>query len=347
LIDPHSSRAAAIWSGVEAPSYFTSWGWIGTWLSCLPSDHAPRMMLARDGDRLGVGCLDVRRAFRRKLMPVRSLHLNVTGDPRFDELTLEYNGLAGHQPPLAALLDALPEPWDEFGLPGVREDAFGGLHALGGRYRIVEDRRSPVFFVDLATVRAKGYLPLISSGTRSQVRRAQKAVGTITLEIARDAAEAIGVYDELRALHTAQWRTRGHAGAFTDPWIDRFHRRLIATRFETGEIQLIRVRANGATLGCLYNFVWRGRVLQYQTGFRTSTDARDKPGYVCHTAAIEHCATSGLDVYDFLAGDHRYKDNLSTGNGELVWVRIQRDRWRFRLEDRLVELVRSVRKQPR
>ena len=59
--------------------------------------------------------------------------------------------------------------------------------------------------------------------------------------------------------------------------------------------------------------------------------------------SIEHGAATGLGVYDFLAGDHRYKDSLSTGNGQLVWCKVQRPRWRFSLEDRLVDLVRSVR----
>ncbi len=352
LIDAAGAEAA--YREIDAPSFFTSWGWIGNWLACLPADRAPRLLIARqaswspgarDGDRIGIGCLAERRTLRRGVVPIRSLHLNVTGVPRLDELTIEYNGLAGHEPPLADLLAALPGSWDEVELPGVLETAFGGL-AVPDRYRLVVERRSPVYFVDLETVRTKGYLAQLSSSTRSQVRRAQKAAGAITLELAGDPAHAIAIYDELRALHTAQWRERGHPGAFTDPWIDRFHRRLIATRFPAGEIQLARVRSGTATLGCLYNFVWRGRVLQYQTGFRPSTDSRDKPGYVCHTAAIEHCAAAGLAVYDFLAGDHRYKDSLSTGNTSLLWVRVQRKRWRFALEDRLVELVRTVRKQP-
>jgi len=346
LVDPYSSRAAAIWTDLDAPSFFTSWGWIGTWLACLPSDRRVQLLVVRErGGIVGAGCLGEHRTLRRGVVPIRSLNLNSTGVQRFDELVIEYNGLTGAEPPLLALLDQLSAMtgWDELALPGVREDSFGGIAALEGRYRLAIERRSPVYFVDLEAVRAKGYLPLLSSNTRTQVKRAQKTAGSITLEVAQDAGHAIEIYEELRALHTAGWRERGQPGAFTDPWIDRFHRRLIATRFHAGEIQLLRVRSGAVTHGCLYNFVWRGRVLQYQTGFRPSTDSRDKPGYVCHTAAIEHCAATGVGIYDFLAGDHRYKDSLSTGNAQLVWCKVQRPRWRFALEDRLVDLVRSVR----
>lgn len=344
LFDPYSRDAARIWASVEAPSFFTSWGWIENWLACLPADQVPRLAVFRDGDRVGVGCLGHRQLLRRRVIPTRSLHLNTTGVQRLDDLIIEYNGLAGSEPSLDAFLAALPEPWDEVVLPGIRESSFGsGLATLGDRWRVEIERTSPVYHVDLAAVRKDGYLAQLSSSTRSQVRRAQKAAGAIEVEIARTAAHAIEIYEELCALHIAQWRARGKPGAFADAWLDRFHRRLIATRFDAGEIQLVRVRTGAATLGCLYNFVYRGRVLQYQTGLRGSEEGKDKPGYVCHTAAIEHCAAAGLEVYDFLAGDHRYKKSLSTGNDTLLWCKVQRPRWRFALEDKLLELVRTVR----
>ena len=54
-------------------------------------------------------------------------------------------------------------------------------------------------------------------------------------------------------------------------------------------------------------------------------------------------------IYDFLAGDMRYKDNLSTDRGELLWVCVQRPRARFLLEDRLrawVHARRAARARP-
>jgi hypothetical protein len=344
LIDPYSRDAQQLWTSLDAPSFFTSWGWIENWLACLPADQVPRLAVFRDGDRIGAGCLGVQHGVRRRVIPTRSLHLNATGVKRLDDVIIEYNGLIGSEPPLAAFLAALPEPWDEVELPGIRESSFGaGLAQLGRDWRVEIARTSPVYHVDLEAVRASGYLSKLSASTRSQVRRAQKAAGKIEVEIAQSPAQAIEIYDELCALHISQWRARGKPGAFADAWLDRFHRRLIATRFDAGEIQLVRVRTGASTLGCLYNFVYRGRVLQYQTGLRGSEEGKDKPGYVCHTAAIEHCAEAGFQVYDFLAGDHRYKKSLSTGNDALLWCKVQRPRWRFRLEDRLVELVRAVR----
>jgi CelD/BcsL family acetyltransferase involved in cellulose biosynthesis len=339
LIDPRD--AERIWAELSPPSFFTSWGWIENWLACLPSDHTTHLAVVRDGDRIGAGLLGELRVLRRGVIPIRSLHLNGCGVQRFDDVIIEYNGFIGAEPALRDLLAALPRGCDELELPGVRESAFGGLVVDGTGWSFEVEKRSPAYFVDLEAARG-GYLAKLSSQTRSQIRRAQKAAGTLAVEVATDLAQAISIYDELCALHIAQWRARGHPGAFADPWLDRFHRRLIAKRFAAGEIQLVRVRAGTSTLGCLYNFVWGGRVMQYQTGFRGSDDARDKPGYVCHTATIEHCASQGFAVYDFLAGDHRYKRSLSTGNDTLLWCRVRRPRWRFKIENRLVSLVRAV-----
>jgi Acetyltransferase (GNAT) domain len=303
LVNAYAPRVGQVWNSLACRSYFLSWGWIENWLACLPPEVAPPLALFDSGR--AAAFLAKRLAVRRGVIATRSFHLNTTGVPRFDELWIEYNGLAGADLPLDQIVRALPRScWDELALPGVCDDALGGIapgnHA---RYGVIVTRHVPAYFVDLVAVRAGGFLPLVSSQTRSQIRRAQRIAGPLEVEIAADPRRAIAIYVELTELHAAQWRAKGEVGAFADPWFDRFHRRLIATRFAAGEIQMVRVRAGGTTLGCLYNLVWNGRVLQYQTGLRMTADARAKPGFVCHTAAIEHAAAAGLAVYDLLAGD--------------------------------------------
>ncbi|HET9483022.1 MAG TPA: GNAT family N-acetyltransferase [Xanthomonadales bacterium] len=337
LVDPYSSDAERIWRDLEAaspPSYFLSWGWVKTWLALLPREHAPKLAVVTDGTPRSAFFLAQRWILRNRAMPSRALYFNVTGVPRIDQLWIEYNGLVGRDMPLGDLVRLLPRiGWDELYLPALHDRAFGDLTA--GDTRILIDRRVPAYFVDLEQARAKGYLALLSGQTRSQVRRAQREAGTLVVEIARDASEAIDIYTELVALHTAQWRAKGKPGAFADPWFDRFHRRLVTERFAHGEIQLLRAKSELGTIGCLYNHVYRGRVLQYQSGMAAFESEKLKPGFVCHAAAIDHAAASGLALYDFLGGDMRYKKSLSTGSTSLVWARVQRRRIRFFLEDRV------------
>ena len=270
------------------------------------------------------------REVRHGFVASRQHILNATGITRFDELCLEHNGVVGHlEGGIAALVERLPRDWDEIVLPAVSPAAIG--HAAG----LQIDRAALAPYVDLAKVRACGYLPVLGASTRAQLRRARKSCGPLRIERADTARDALAIYDELVALHGANWRARNDAGAFVDPWFDAFHRRLITERFAAREIELVRIRASDRTLGCLYNFVWRGRVVFYQSGISAPRDPHDKPGYLCHAEAIEAAAAAGRDIYDFGSGSTEYKQRLATDAVTLVWARIQRPRVRFAIERQL------------
>jgi len=346
LVQPHTARAEQIWCALERlarPSYFLTWGWISNWLAMLPDDEAPQLAVIRQAGALaGAFFLGRRRLLRHHLVPSRAAFLNATGDPRYDELCIEHNGIVGRGCSLATLVETLPGDWDELFLPGVDRAQFPDLAVPHGYHARVEFE-IPSPYVDLARVRAAGdYLRVVSGNTRSQLRRAQRRVGPRTLEVAASLDEATTIYNELVALHTASWHERGEPGAFADPWFDQFHRRLIAERFTHGEIQLVRLRAGAATLGCLYNFVSSGHVAFYQSGLATWEDPVVKPGLLCHAAAIARCAEEGHAVYDLLGGHARYKASLATDETPLAWLRVQRTRLRFSLEDRVRSWKRAL-----
>ncbi len=339
LVDPHAARAEAIWRDLERtarPAYFLTWGWIENWLAMLPRGEAPALAVIRDAGAItGAFFLGRRRLIRHRVLPSRGAFLNATGVPSRDELSIEHNGILGRGCTLAQLIELLPGDWDELFLPGVAQETFAGRELPRG-YRVRVASAAPSPFVDLEQVRAKGdYLTLVSSNTRSQIRRARKRIGVGELEVAGSLEDARAIYDELVALHTASWRARGKPGAFADPWFDRFHRRLIEQRFAHGEIQLVRLRGGSGTLGCLYNLISSGRVLFYQSGLAAFEDPVVKPGMLCHAAAIAHCAAGGHRVYDLLGGSGRYKASLATGTLELEWLCVQRARRRFAIEDRV------------
>jgi CelD/BcsL family acetyltransferase involved in cellulose biosynthesis len=353
MIDAHSLRVERIWRDLEArarPPYFLSWGWIENWLACLPGAEAPRLAVISDGgEPIAAFFLGDQHLVRHHLLPSHALFFNTTGLPRRDDLCIEHNRMLrapGQLLPLATLVELLPDDWDEVFLPGLDPDAFPDLGAPDGThpYRVRIDHEVASPFVDLARVRAApgGYLALLAANTRAQIRRARRGLGELQLEVADDLAHAFEIYDDLVGLHQERWRERGEAGAFADPWFDRFHRRLVAERLPHGEIQLLRVRSGGATVGCLYNLIAGGRVLFYQSGLARYDDPHVKAGYLCHAAAIGHNAAIGHDVYDLLGGDGRYKHCLSTSETRLVWARVQRPRARFAIEDRLRDVKHAA-----
>ena len=339
LLEAHDARVEPIWRTLEAaarPSYFLTWGWIETWLATLPRDAMPQLAVLREDERVVGACFLGRvRALRHGVVPVRAMFVNTTGVARLDELCVEHNAVLGLPCtawPLAQLVEVLPGGWDELVLPAVDDGAFAPL-TVGDDYQVLVDREVAAPFVDLARVRAAGdYLALLAANTRSQLRRARRLVGACELEVARSTAHAFDIYGELVERHIASWRGRGQPGAFADPWFDGFHRRLIEHRFAHGEIELLRLRAGGTTIGCIYNLVANDRVLFYQSGLAPFDDSRIKPGYLCHAAAIEHAAASGRAIYDLLGSNARYKASLSTDASRLVWLRVQRRLARFSLE---------------
>jgi CelD/BcsL family acetyltransferase involved in cellulose biosynthesis len=339
FVDPHAACAKAIWCGLERaarPPYFLTWGWVDNWLASLPGSDVPVLAVIRDaGEVVGAFFLSRRKLVRHRVVASRAAFINTTGVPSYDELCIEHNGILGYRCTLAKLIELLPDDWDELYLPGIDRARFRELDVPPG-YRVRVDREVPSPFVDLARVRAADdYLSLVSANTRSQIRRARRRVGTCELDVARSLGEALELYDELVALHAASWRARGEPGAFANPWFDRFHRRLIEQRFAHGEIQLLRLRSGSATIGCLYNLVASDRVLFYQSGLARSADPHVKPGMLCHAAAIAHCAGAGHVVYDLLGGSARYKASLATDATRLIWLRVQRARLRFAIEERM------------
>lgn len=335
-----------IWRSVTADAratYFQSWSWIQNWLRSLPRRHRVRLAVIRDGGR-PVGAFFLGSALKRRHGVMLSLakFVNETGDDVIDDLCIEYNSFvcaASARLQLGQILEQIPRPWDELYLSALDTTRFPGdaLADLGGRYRVEVLKTSPSYFVDLDAVRARGeYIPLVGHKTRAHLRRTYRvyeADGAIETEVAADLPGALSIYRELVALHQAHWTKQGFAGAFGTEYFRNFHERLIRERMASGEIQLLRVRVAGRTIGCIYGFIYEGALYQYQTGMVYEEDSRDRrPGFVCNAEAIQHCAQLGLHRYDFLEGTQGYKKQLATGEQSLTWVRVQKPRIRFWLE---------------
>lgn len=163
------------------------------------------------------------------------------------------------------------------------------------------------------------------------------------MEVAPDLPTARSIFSDLLALHTVWWDARGKPGAFASQSIRDFHESLVEEGLPRGEVQLLRFSNPSGAIGCLYNFVHRGRVLSYQSGFRLPEDNQQKPGLVCHSRAIELNRGLGHKVYDFLSWDAQYKRSLGNSEAELRWTTLQKRSLQFWAERRARALVRALR----
>jgi CelD/BcsL family acetyltransferase involved in cellulose biosynthesis len=353
---PGFSELEREWRTLEAagrPSFFTSWYWIGTLLASVPPASRPKLLRGTAHGRtvslVLLGASETRR--RRGLVRSRSLYLNETGDPRFDALTIEHNGI------LAAAEWELVV-WDELigWFAGLRGEA-DELHLGGSQRRVPEaalrrwglgcrETSLPSYSVDLCRLEdSDGALyPVLSANARQQLRRALRyfeRFGGLHLVEATTAAEALTFFEELKELHCASWERRGRPHSFSGRFFEPFHRLLIERSFAGGGTQLLKACAGDRVLGYLYNFRLGNRVYAYQSGF-DDADRRERPGIVTHSLAIRHAFRSGARVYDFMAGRNRLKESFATRCEPMLWQTVQQPRLAFRLEDCARQFKRAL-----
>ena len=344
LYDVTDPAVEALWTRLEAPTYYLSWSFVSAWLNALPEERRPQLAIATDDGVAQVGfLLGKRRLFR--VLPTQALYLNASG---FDELGLAHSALLrapGSHLTLDQILALMPDRWDELFMPAVDQNAFPELGRMGtrGGYRIAVEQESSAPYVDLDAVRGVegGYLAMLDPSVRAQIGRAKHDLGPLQFEVATDARQAMDIYGELLRLHAREKSERGERGVFADPWFEQFHRALITARIASGEIQLIRVTSATGTVGCLYNFVHNGRVTAYQGAFAKFEDPHVEPGFICHAAAVANAAAQGLMRYELRDTSAR----LATNATRLTWLRIHKPAVRFTLEDRLRDLTRVVRQR--
>lgn len=341
---PDRATLAQRWQALEArsdASFFLGWTWIGTWLDSY--GVRPELLAVTDDAGQDVALALVGHALQPRLIgSVAMLSLNQSGDPQADRPYVEYNGLlvetgregAAVDAALAAL--AARRDWRALRLSGIAPGS--PLLALSVRRRTRVDL-SPVYQVDLDAVRtADGdYLSLLSSNTRSQIRRAMKDHGGPLPDVAVAAVNDVAPWlDEMAALNSGR-----HAdNAWDDQAFRAFVGAICARGLSSGAVDLLRFADAGGMVGLLVNFVHRGVAMNYQSAFAEARTAKDKPGLLCHAAAVRHYAAQGLSRYSLLAGKDRYKQSLSTCEESLEWWLLERFSPRLEIEVLLRRLFR-------
>jgi CelD/BcsL family acetyltransferase involved in cellulose biosynthesis len=337
------ARAWHEWSAIRATwgelarssphaTFFVTPDWVESWLAVFGAALAPTLLLFRSGTAYVGACVLVRRRERRGPFVIRRLYLNTAGEDERDSPCVEFNTLLcepGSELVVAialrTYLDREHGGWDELVAEGFAEGpahealrlAFASVPAI--------DQAVPSFYVATGELARSGKEFIQTLGSRDRTRYRQNVrkygeLGELRLERATTVADAVTILDELAALHQKTWRERGEPGVFASQAFCRFHRELIARCFPRGEIELLRLRAGSATIGCLYNFVYRSKVYFYQCGYDYALGERTSPGVVVHAFAIEHAIAAGHAEYDFMAGDVDYKRKLATDQRPLHWL---------------------------
>jgi CelD/BcsL family acetyltransferase involved in cellulose biosynthesis len=282
----------------------------------------------------------ITRGVGRGLGPLReqTRHLGTAGEPTGQSACVEHNHLLILPAHRVTFIEHLvthllrDKSWESLCLDGFPE---AGLEEFQRELPGFTLRSREAPYYDLRATRAAGVdlLEPLGRSTRQNVRRLLRKYGELELLWAETRQQALEIFDELQQLHQARWQKAGQPGAFHSRRFRDFQRSLIEQSYATPEsvrrVMLFRARQAGQTIGCLMLLVDRGRLLDYLSGFG-DFDVFASPGVVTHVLCMTEALQRGYDAYDFLVGEKRHKDNLSTNVNRLVWANWNRPSLRSR-----------------
>ncbi len=326
-----------------------SMDWTESWLQHFGDLIPHQFGFVWRGERLlSVFLLSQDFAERRSWLPLRTWRMGTAGEPDRDSVCVEYNDWLCVPEERDAVLELIVST-RACGLKGDRLvlDGFAAVdlpdHVNSQNGWLLS--RKTANYCDLRTVRESG-AELISSfgdSTRKGIRQNLRDCGPVEVEWTENAAAAHAVFDDLIQLHQERWLADGQPGCYSSKRFTAFHRELIDRLVPAGKMSIVRVRANGVTLGCSQILLDRGRALVYQGG-RIANSGKKSPGLITDYQCMLECLQRGYDAYDFMAGDSLHKRRMSTHSVPLVWAEYRWPGWRLPLYDALRSCKQSAKR---
>ena len=338
--------------------------WLLLWWDIFGKEDLRRLHVLAifDGQRLvGLAPLLVRPALYRRVLPVRRLELLGSGEREADEICSDYNGVISEPGYEVPVLDAVVSH-----LAQQRSWEHLVLHGLDGESPLVPLLERALNAAGMPTERKEvsicPYIPLpktfdqyLETLTPKRRRFVRKGLRDFeawapdhSFVVAQDAVGLAQGRRVLQQLHGTRWAESGGAGVFVSNKFDAFHQHLMQELLARNALQLGWLVGNNRPLAVLYNFVWKGRVYNYQSGRAVDLPNTIRVGILSHLYAIQHSIALGLEQYDFLAGRQRYKLELSLASRPLVAIHAWRKPWLHlgsRAVDESIRLLRAAQKK--
>jgi CelD/BcsL family acetyltransferase involved in cellulose biosynthesis len=324
------AELAPVWNRLHAEatlaSVFTSWIWQFHWWQVYGRGQPLRLLIAATEDEV-VGILPLYVQSVTVLgLRVRLLRFVGTGgdtcpddlgsilEPRRAQLAaqeLARAALALRDADVLLLTDLSPE----CPLRAAVESAArgGGRPTLAG----VSER---IAFIHLPASWDE-YLGSLSSHHRLGLRykRRKLAKGhAARFFVCDDPAQLDSVFDRLAELHRRRWG--GGSESFASAQYLEFHRRVMKACLPRGWLRLYCLELDGEIAAISYCYRFRNAIYCMQAGFDPAK-AKLKVGSVLLGHAFEHAIGEGNRLFDFLRGDHDYKEQLASNHRETQSLR--------------------------
>jgi len=332
------SRAeiAPIWQRLEktlhSAGLANSWAWTECWLNAYGDLVRHWFVVAeRAGQPVGIALLTRGRKQRRGPVPIRSVHIGTAGEGHGRGIWVEYNRVlvtpADRTEFLSRLLTApgvAPLAADVLELNG-----FDPAEIPASLRRGLREREEICYIADLT--QSPAVLDSFDRDTRRKLRKGMaqfsEQFGDLATEWLETTDRAQDVLNELIEHHQARWTSAGTPGSFADERFGQFHRELIDRLLPDGRIVLARVTAGETLVGIFYGFIEEGVLYHYQWGLPQFEDNKLSPGFVTGYLVMDEAKRRGLTELNWLAGESRYKRDLSNAKRSLIWAEKRLSPW--------------------
>lgn len=330
------TEVAPLWQHLEARlrnvGLANSWTWTDCWLTAFgPSIPHWFVVAERAGHPVGIALVTRGRKQRRGPLPIRTIHIGTAGEEPGQGVWVEYNRVLVSPEDREAFMTLLMTA------PGVKSWSADVLEWNGFapeelpaplRSRLHE-RAEPCYVTDLGS--APTVLETFDGDTRRKLRKNVKRFSEQYGELCTEWIESTGraqvVLRELIEHHQARWTSAGKPGAFATDRFQQFHRALVDQLLPAKRIVLARVTAGDQLVGIFYGFVEQEVIYHYQWGLPQFDSNSLSPGFVTGFLVMEEAKRRGFRELNWLAGDSRYKRDLSNATRTLIWAEVTLSPW--------------------
>lgn len=311
---------AALVAQSSSATVFSTWEWLAPWWRAFGRDMRLLALVFLDPTATVVG-LAFLEATRRTLAP--GVHLRVLrmmGDGTGDSDHLDFPVIPGYETAVAhALLRELSQrrrQWDVCELNTLPANSAVGNVLLsmaqepGWSHAVFRRPGASVLLPD----DWHAYLSLVSKKERNKLgyymRRLEKKYD-VRVSKCTSHADLPAWLEDLYRLHQKRWALRGEPGSFGAAPRRQFYLEMAGALLARNSLEFWRLRVNGLTVATQFGFRYGPAVFSLQEGFDPDYYP-DRVGYLLRGSVLKELIASGVQRYDFLAGEDTSKERWGT-----------------------------------
>ncbi len=316
----------ALLKNSSADNVFLTFDWMFTWWQVFESkDKQLSIITARENeDLIAIAPLYIERKIFKTLKfmsagdPLYPDYLNIIIKPGYEEeaVKLIFNKIAELN-------------WDYINLTDIKNDSeikellvkqvipFAGS-VCQRPAAICHIINLPELYCDYFSQRSRKQKLKINNSVNKLIRNSKKVQYH---EYQTD--ELADAFNQLKELHIKRWAAKGNSHVFKDDCYLSFHNRYINAAIKQSIPRIFSLTIDDKVVAINYLYQYRQSLYYYQSGFDPDY-ALYRPGLLLLNNIIQQAIKERLACFDFLQGEHSYKEDWANANNvtvSIIWFK--------------------------